>query len=40
LARTLEPAGDAVGKSAVDLPEELLVNWPEKESEELNGVYY
>lgn len=31
-------AGDAVGQPAVDLPEELLVNWPEEQSEELKGV--
>lgn len=33
-------AGHAVGQSAVDLPEELLVDRPEEESEELDGVYY
>lgn len=32
-------AGDAVGQPAVDPPEKLLVNGPEEEREELDGVY-
>lgn len=32
-------ARDAVGQPAVDLPEELLVNWPQDEGDELDGVY-
>lgn len=31
-------AGHAVGQAAVELPEQLLVNGPEREREELNGV--